>query len=196
MCKAGVGGCRESGPACSFCRGRKEGRHRRSRRLRKSIWQSARLRHLRRTYLLHSYDSRDLYASTKTARCRTPLQSFWLSVRAPALYHWRECHSRRALHLSNCNDLAGSYHRAERGADLFPVAEISRRSSRVCRNRIKLTPHGKFIRKKATREADGRSAGSWRAQPDASTRADQSNCLGYRGTHARWSFCPDSGRNC
>ena len=34
----------------------------------------------------------------------------------------------RALHLSNCNHLAWPYHRAERRADLFPVAEISRRS--------------------------------------------------------------------
>ena len=106
----------------------KEGRHRRGCRLRQSIWQSARLRHLRRAYLLHSYDSRDLHASTKTARCRTPLQSFRLSVRAPALHHWRERHSRRALHLSNCNHLAGPYDRAERRPDLFPVAEISRRS--------------------------------------------------------------------
>src|SRR5205823_8346369 len=72
-------------------------------------------------------DSRDLHASTKTARCRTPLQSFRLPRSTPALYHRRERHSRRALHLSNCNYLAGPYHRAERGTDLFPVAEISRK---------------------------------------------------------------------
>ena len=87
-----------------------------------------------------------------------PYKAFGYPIVPAALYHWRDRDSRRALHLSDCDHLARPHHRAERGADLFPVAEISRRSRPIrLDNRIKLTTHGKSIREKASRQADGRS---------------------------------------
>ena len=59
-------------------------------RLRQSLRQPARLRHLGRAHLLHPHDRRHLRAAPEATRRRAPLQSIRLSDRARALHRRRD----------------------------------------------------------------------------------------------------------
>ena len=92
-----------------------------TRRLRQSVQQPARLRHLRRADFLHPDDCRRVPAAADAARRRPALSRVRLPAGPGAVHRRRRDHPAGAVRLPDGDDVARADHRAPRRAGVLPL---------------------------------------------------------------------------